>query len=122
MEPFVDRTVAYEINDRIRTYVDQFVGTHATLFERRVAEGRIRDGHGDLHAASACVEDGQIRLFDSLQFAARYRCADVAAEVAFLAMDFEYHSRADLAWAFVDEYVRASGDQELLRLLDFYAC
>jgi predicted kinase len=122
MEPFVGRTVATEINDHIRGYVGQFLDGHAALFEQRVADGRIRDGHGDLHAASICVQGGRIRLFDSLQFAPRYRCADVAAEVAFLAMDFEHHGRADLAWAFVDAYVRASGDAELLTLLDFYAC
>jgi uncharacterized protein len=122
MEPFVGRTVTSEINDHIRAYVEQFLSKHAPLFERRVADGRIRDGHGDLHAASICIEDGHIRLFDSLQFAPRYRCADVAAEVAFLAMDFEHHGRADLAWAFVDEYVSASGDEDLLGLLDFYSC
>jgi uncharacterized protein len=122
MEPFVGRTVTSEINDFIRAYVDQFLGKQKVLFERRVATGRIRDGHGDLHAASICVENGQIRLFDSLQFAPRFRCADVAAEVAFLAMDFEHHGRADLAWAFVDEYVSASSDEELRQLLDFYAC
>lgn len=82
----------------------------------------MRDGHGDLHAASVCIADGQIVLFDSLQFAPRYRCADLASEVAFLAMDFEYHGRGDLAWAFVDSYVRASGDDELPSLLDFYMC
>jgi aminoglycoside phosphotransferase family enzyme/predicted kinase len=122
LEPFVGRTVASAINDRIRTYVDRFLDQQATLFQRRVADGRIRDGHGDLHAASICIEDGRIELFDSLQFAPRYRCADVAAEVAFLAMDFEHHGRADLAWAFVDEYISASGDMELSRLFDFYAC
>jgi uncharacterized protein len=122
MEPFVGRTVTSAINDHIHRYVDQFLADHAMLFEKRVTDGRIRDGHGDLHAASICIEDGRIRLFDSLQFAPRYRCADVAAEVAFLAMDFEHHARADLAWAFVDEYVRASGDEGLLKLLDFYAC
>ena len=35
-------------------------------------------------------------------------------------MDLEHHGRADLAWAFVNAYVRASGDAELWRLLDFY--
>jgi predicted kinase len=122
MEPFVGRTVTSAINDHIRTYVQQFLGQHEALFERRLATGRIRDGHGDLHAASICVEDGNIRLFDSLQFASRFRCGDVAAEVAFLAMDFEHHGRADMAWAFVDEYVSASGDEELLSLLEFYCC
>ena len=32
------------------------------------------------------------------------------------------YGRADLAWSFVDSYVRASGDSALLALLDFYAC
>jgi aminoglycoside phosphotransferase family enzyme len=46
----------------------------------------------------------------------------VAAEVAFLAMDLDRYGRADLAAAFVEAYVRASGDSELPRLLDFYRC
>jgi aminoglycoside phosphotransferase family enzyme/predicted kinase len=122
MEPFVGRTLSTEINDQIRIYGSQFFDRRARLFDRRVADGRIRDGHGDLHAASICVDHGRIYLFDSLQFAPRFRCGDVAAEVAFLAMDFEHHGRADLGWAFVDEYVTASGDRELLALLDFYSC
>jgi predicted kinase len=46
----------------------------------------------------------------------------VAAEVAFLAMDLDHYGRADLAAAFVEAYVRASGDADLPRLLDFYTC
>jgi aminoglycoside phosphotransferase family enzyme/predicted kinase len=122
MAPFVGQTVSGEVNERIRAYVAGFLDAHAPLLQQRVADGRVRDGHGDLHAASICIDHGRIRLFDSLQFAPRFRCADVAAEVAFLAMDFEHHSRADLAWAFVDAYVRTSGDTALLTLLDFYAC
>ena len=122
MAPFVGGTVAHEINENIRAYVQRFLDQGAALLDRRVIEGCVRDGHGDLHAASICIEDGRIRLFDSLQFAPRFRCADVAAEVAFLAMDFEHYGRADLAWSFVDSYVRVSGDSELLALLDFYAC
>lgn len=122
MGPFVGRTISSDINEDIRTYVDEFVRRQAPLLEQRVADGHVRDGHGDLHAASICIDDGQILLFDSLQFAPRYRCADLASEVAFLAMDLDYHGRADLAWGFVDSYVRASRDDGLLRLLDFYIC
>jgi uncharacterized protein len=121
MAPFVGQTIAPEINEHIRVYVQRFLDEGAAL-NRRVIEGRIRDGNGDLHAASIYIEDGRIRLFDSLQFAPRFRCADVAAEVAVLAMNFEHYGRADLAWWFVDSYVRASGDSELLTLLHFYAC
>ncbi len=84
--------------------------------------GELRDGHGDLHAGSICVVDGQIVIFDCIQFSARYRCADVASEVAFLAMDLDHANRADLSRTFVDEYVRRSGDSELPGLLPFYAC
>lgn len=122
MGPFVGRTVSSDVNEEIRTYVDRFLRQQAPLLEQRVADGHVRDGHGDLHAASICIDDGQILLFDNLQFAPRYRCADLASEVAFLAMDLEYHGRADLAWGFVDSYVRASRDDGLLRLLDFYTC
>jgi aminoglycoside phosphotransferase family enzyme/predicted kinase len=106
----------------IRTYVEDFIGRHCDLFERRIQQGRIRDGHGDLHAGSVCATRRRLYLFDCIEFNTRYRCADVAAEVAFLAMDLEHHGRADLGWAFVDAYVRASRDLELLQLLDFYKC
>ena len=122
MAPFLGRTIPDETNAAIAAYVHRFLSEHAVLLERRVADGRIRDGHGDLHAASICVEAERLHFFDCLQFAPRFRCADVAAEVAFLAMDLEQFGRADLAATFADEYVRASGDDGVFRLLDFYVC
>lgn len=122
MAPFIGRTMSEETNAAIATYVSRFLSEHGVLLERRVADGRIRDGHGDLHAASICVERERLHFFDCLQFAPRFRCADVAAEVAFLAMDLEHYGRADLAATFAEEYVRASGDDGVFRLLDFYVC
>jgi uncharacterized protein len=120
--PFLDRVVSSSVNDFLRRYVADFLKKHADLLKQRVANGRIRDGHGDLHASSICVEGRRLHLFDCIEFAPRYRCADVAAEVAFLSMDLSHRGFADLGRAFVDEYVRASGDTEILRLLDFYRC
>src|ERR1051325_109868 len=97
----------------IQTYVSQFLSENVHFLENRVASGRIRDGHGDLHAASVCSTRRQLYLFDCIEFNRRFRCADVAAEVAFLAMDLEHLGRAELATAFVDAYVRFSGDIEL---------
>lgn len=122
MDPFVGRTLPSYAQERIVSFVNVFMRDDADLFERRIAAGRIRDGHGDLHRASICVEDGRLQLFDCIEFAPRFRCADVAAEVAFLAMDLEHTGRADLAQAFIDAYMRASGDTELVQLLDFYCC
>jgi aminoglycoside phosphotransferase family enzyme/predicted kinase len=108
--------------DVIEAYVTRFIANNTGLLEGRLASGRIRDGHGDLHAASVCVTRRRLYLFDCIEFNARFRCADVAAEVAFLAMDLEHFGRADLAAMFVESYIRASNDPELRLLLDFYKC
>ena len=119
---FIGRTLASPVRARIIEFVELFMSQHRELFDRRVAAGRVRDGHGDLHAGSVCLEGERVLLFDCLEFSPRYRCSDVAAEVAFLAMDLDYYDRADLSAAFVDEYVRRSGDDELRGVLDFYKC
>jgi aminoglycoside phosphotransferase family enzyme/predicted kinase len=121
-ERFVGRTIDAESRDALRSYVDEFLQTRLHLLEQRVRDGRIRDGHGDLHANSVCVTGRRLYLFDCIEFNARFRCADVAAEVAFLAMDLDHLGRADLAQVFVDAYVRRAHDPDLVAVLDFYKC
>jgi aminoglycoside phosphotransferase family enzyme len=91
------------------------------LFGRRVADGRIRDCHGDLHAAHICFNKG-ICIYDCIEFNDRFRCCDVASEIAFLAMDLDHYGRSDLSKSFVDAYVSFSGDEDLVKLLAFYKC
>jgi uncharacterized protein len=119
---FVGRTIRAEQHASIQAYVRNFMEANTQLLERRIQQGRIRDGHGDLHAGSVCVTHRRLYLFDCIEFNDRFRCADVAAEVAFLAMDLDHLGRAELGHAFVDAYVRSSGDIQLLSLLDFYKC
>jgi aminoglycoside phosphotransferase family enzyme len=61
-------------------------------------------------------------IFDCIEFNERLRCGDVAVDLAFLAMDLDFNGRPDLSDSFIDRYVRQSGDDELLELLDFYKC
>ncbi|PIP06638.1 MAG: hypothetical protein COX52_06595, partial [Syntrophobacterales bacterium CG23_combo_of_CG06-09_8_20_14_all_48_27] len=103
------------------SYVEDFIAKNANLFARRVAEGRIRDCHGDLHAAHICFTD-DIVIYDCIEFNDRFRYADVASEVAFLAMDLDRYQRADLSQYFVSTYVKLGHDDELLELLSFYKC
>ena len=118
-EGVVGRLVSPGRFEHLRTSTRLFLERHAALFERRARAGRVRDGHGDLHLDSICVTE-PVRIFDCIEFNERFRYQDVAEEVAFLAMDLEFHGFGDFARAFVDAYVEASGDRELLRLLDFY--
>jgi len=119
--PYVGRTVPRRWYEGIRRYVEGFLQESAELFLKRVAEGRIRDCHGDLRAESICIEDG-ICIFDRIEFNARFRYGDVASEVAFLTMDLDALGRPDLGYVFAEAYVAASGDRELWRLLPFYQC
>jgi uncharacterized protein len=106
---------------RIKDYTKVFIKANTALFRKRAAEGRIRDCHGDLHANHICFYKG-ICIYDCIEFIDRLRYTDVAAEVAFLAMDLDHYHCADLSKVFVDAYVKASGDKELLKLLNFYKC
>jgi aminoglycoside phosphotransferase family enzyme len=46
----------------------------------------------------------------------------VAADIAFLAMDLDYHGREDLSEHLIRAYIGESGDYELMGVLDFYKC
>ncbi|MBI4303827.1 MAG: hypothetical protein HY665_05770 [Chloroflexi bacterium] len=120
-EKYVGRTVSHERYQRIKSYTEGFIAGNGSLFRRRVADGRIRDCHGDLHAAHICFAGG-ICIYDCIEFNDRFRYCDVASEVAFLSMDLDHYGRADLSRSFVDGYVAFSGDKEQLQLLDFYKC
>ena len=101
--------------------MNRFLERERPLLEKRVRDHRIRDCHGDLHAEHICLADGII-IFDCIEFNKRFRYGDVAAEAAFLAMDLDYNGYPDHARAFVEAYVRHSGDEEVLRLMEFYRC
>ncbi len=105
----------------IKAYTEDFIKNNTALFHKRMVEGRVRDCHGDLHAAHICFYKG-ICIYDCIEFIDRLRYTDVAAEVAFLAMDLDHYQRSDLADKFIREYVKESGDRELMKLLNFYKC
>jgi len=114
---YVPRTVAEEAEERQRAFLAQ----HTDLFAARITAGRIRDGHGDLRLEHVYFEDTGLQIIDCIEFDPRYRIADACADVAFLAMDFESHGRADLAERFLARYARAADDYALYAMVDFYA-
>ena len=120
-EKYFGRTISPETCERIKSYSRVFIKKNTALFRQRIADGRVRDCHGDLHAAHICFTD-DICIYDCIEFNDRFRYCDVASEVAFLAMDLDYHGRADLSRSLVNAYVAASRDDKLLEVLDFYKC
>ena len=118
---YMGKLITRQRFEHIRDWTDSFYERHADLFERRIAEGRIRESHGDLHLDNIFFEDPPT-IFDCIEFNERFRCGDVAVDLAFLAMDLDFRGRPDLANRLIKGYVEASGDRGLLELLDFYKC
>lgn len=120
-ESYVNKTLNRDQFQRIKDFTYPFLEKNSLLFSERVKTGKIKDCHGDLHAAHICFSE-DICIYDCIEFNDRFRYIDVASEVAFLAMDLDFHGRSDLSKHFVSSYVKASGDSELPLLLDFYKC
>jgi aminoglycoside phosphotransferase family enzyme len=120
-EKYIGTIIAPDTYQSIKSYTGGFIEANVPLFNKRVAEGRIKDCHGDLHAAHICFHNG-ICIYDCIEFNDRFRYCDVASEVAFLAMDLDQYGRADLSDGFVSAYVEKSHDEELKQLLNFYKC
>ena len=120
-EPYVGRTITVRQFQEIREYVEGFLEREAALLQQRVAQGRIRECHGDLRAEAVCFQDG-ICIFDCIEFNQRFRYSDVAADLAFLAMDLDFRGWPAMSDELVGLYLEVSGDSTLPLVLDFYKC
>lgn len=114
--------VSEEAMAEIERFQLTFLRDGRALFEDRMAEGAVRDGHGDLRLEHVFFRSAgdDLEVIDAIEFDDRYRFADVCADVAFFAMDLERLGRVDLAERFLATYARAANDFELYRLVDFY--
>jgi uncharacterized protein len=95
--------------------------SQAALMHERVAAGRVRECHGDLHLGNIVILDGVPVIFDAVEFNLELRCIDVINDVAFAFMDMHDHGLPRHAWRFVGGYLELTGDYEGLPLLRFYA-
>ncbi len=116
---FIGDTITRDAFDDLVAYSSAFMDANGALLARRASQGRVRDCHGDLHCAQIFLDE-ELSFIDTIEFNDEYRYSDVASDIAFLAMDLEFHGRPDLSAAFVDGYVRESEDLEVLKLLNFF--
>ena len=121
-ERFVGDVISRPAFDALRSATDRFFAANARLLHRRRAAGRIVDGHGDLRLEHLHLdaEDDTLCIYDCIEFNERFRCVDVASDLAFLAMDLDVHGRPDLAHHVVARLAARLGDPELWDVIDFY--
>jgi uncharacterized protein len=118
---YINQTLSQKDFQFMQTKINDFMQKNQALFESRIADGHIKDCHGDLHSGNIFITP-KICIFDAIEFNDRFRYSDVAADVAFLAMDLDFQGRTDLAKHFIDRYLAYSKDQQLTQLLAFYKC
>jgi aminoglycoside phosphotransferase family enzyme len=120
-ERYIGITIPKDIYREIQNRTNDFFRNQAEVFHQRIAADRIRDCHGDLRLEHIFWGD-EISIFDCIEFNERFRYTDTAADIAFLAMDLDYHGREDLSEHLIQTYMKKSGDQDLRKVLDFYQC
>lgn len=120
IERLLDRADAKHDLGRLRQWTARECAALLDAFAQRRAEGFVRECHGDLHLDNIALVDGEITLFDGIEFSDTLRWIDVMNEIAFLIMDLQYRLRPDLAWRFLNAYLEHTGDYAGLAVLRFY--
>ncbi|HCN46416.1 MAG TPA: hypothetical protein DIT18_12790 [Pseudomonas sp.] len=120
IRPFLNDKADLQQLDALQAWArSSFDRLHA-LLEARKAQGFIRECHGDIHLGNATVIDGEVVIFDCIEFNEPFRLTDVYADTAFLAMDLEDRGLKCLARRFISQYLELTGDYAGLELLNFY--
>ncbi len=120
-ERYVGITISKNVYEEIKEKTNDFFRKKEKIFYQRIAEDRIRDCHGDLRLEHIFWGE-EISIFDCIEFNERFRYTDVAADIAFLAMDLDYHERGDLNSPLLQTYIEMSKDHGISQMIDFYKC
>ena len=107
---------------RLRQWADREWQRLEPRFAERLAQGRVRECHGDLHLGNLLLQEGRIVAFDCLEFSDTLRWIDVISELAFLVMDLQEHGQGRLGMRLLNRWLEQSGDWGGLDLWRWYAC
>ena len=88
----------------------RFLATHQDLFDDRVRDGRIVDGHGDLRPEHVYLYR-QPLIIDCIEFSSEYRENDIVDELAFLAMECDRLGGSFVGEQLFAAYAEASGER-----------
>ncbi len=118
---YISKTISQKAFRTIKDYTNRFMEENPALFYERIADNKIRDCHGDIRTKHICVNN-DVYIFDCIEFNDSMRYGDTASEIALLAFDLDRYGRSDLGRQLVDCYVSFTGDEDLLKILNFYKC
>jgi uncharacterized protein len=106
---------------QVRQWSERCFAEVRPLLEQRLAAGRVRECHGDLHLGNMLLEKGRIRVFDCLEFSPSLRWIDVISDMAFLVMDLEERGAPGLGNRLLNSWLAETGDYDGLQLWRWYS-
>ncbi len=121
-EKYIGITIDKEDYEFIKEKTEDFYRKYSDFFEKRIKEGRIRDGHGDIRLEHVAFLEEGICVFDCIEFNDRFRCGDVINDMCFLSMELELAGRRDLSQVYEEEYKKITQDEEFDLFLSFFKC
>ena len=104
---------------RIRAVQSNYLRNAQMVFNLRMCDGRIVDGHGDLRPEHIFL-DRAPSIIDCVEYSAGRRKVDALDDVSALAMECRRHGRPDVAEAIVLAYRIKTGDDFFPHLEAFY--
>ncbi|MEX1257447.1 MAG: hypothetical protein WEG36_07505 [Gemmatimonadota bacterium] len=96
-----------------------FLQDRAAILDRRVADGRIVEAHGDLRPEHIYLE-ADPSIIDCLEFDRELRFLDPADELSFLTVECDRLGQASVGRRFLQTYARVAEDDPPAELLRFY--
>lgn len=126
IRPLIGTTISKDVFDKINAKATECLNEFRPLIEGRAKSNVPCDTHGDLHLDHVyffpdAKPPEDLVIVDCIEFNERFRFADPISDIAFMAMDFEFHHRPNLAKILAKEYFEASKDIDGEKLLPFYA-
>jgi len=104
----------------LRRFAAQSLVDLGAEFRSRKRRGLVRECHGDMHLANMALHEGDVVVFDAIEFSDDLRWIDVMSDVAFLVMDLDYRGLTPLGRLFLNRYLEGSGDYAGLAVLRHY--
>ena len=122
-ENFATLSKFASINQKFEKSLGLFIHNKHSLFLQRIRDDKVRDIHGDLYLKNIFImPDNRFYLYDRIEFNDSLRYADVAEDVAHLAMDLDFYRRTDLRKLLISEYILQGKDTSLEDIVYFLMC
>ena len=107
--------IVARVTDKQRHYLE----SAAAVFDRRAADNRLIEAHGDLRPEHVCLGDPP-HIIDCLEFKRSFRILDPVDELAFLSMECDFLGADFIQPVLFRTYRTLTGDNPPAALISFY--